>query len=231
MSQGGRPLHACLMARPDGMKVLAVGSQKGGVGKSTSSLYLAVRAAEALGGTAERPVVGLIDRDESRNLSRLLQMLPDLLPPGVVLLPGEELPSRQCGLALVVIDTPPGITAIPSLKQADLVLVPAIPEHQGIVNLAAYLHLLDAHRISVSPTMRLVALLPTMVEVRSPLHQQLLEDMRHIAAQHQPPLAVLTAVPRRARIRSYDLRTPEYDAPAKELFTHAQIIEANPIGS
>ncbi len=35
------------------MKVLAVGSQKGGAAKSTTSLYLATRFAEYLGGTED----------------------------------------------------------------------------------------------------------------------------------------------------------------------------------
>ncbi len=188
------------------MKVLAIGSQKGGVSKSTSVLYLATRAASHLGGTAERPAVGIVDRDESKNLSELLALRPDLLQPGVVLLQGDTLPPSTDGLELVVIDTPPGLSAIQSLREAHLVLVPVLPEDQGVVNLVKYLRNIEAQQITVSPDMRLVALLPAMVD-RTLLHRQRLDNIRQIAQRHVPPLVVLPPVPRRARIAAYDLST------------------------
>ncbi len=204
------------------MRVLAVGAQKGGVSKSTSTLYLATRAAEVYGGTAERPAVGIVDRDESLNLSKLLRLYPDLLRPGVVLLPGIELPPASSNLRLVIIDTPPGLSAIQSLKESHLVLVPVHPEDQGILNLVTYLENIEAQRLIVSPNMRLVALLPAMVE-RTVLHRERMADIRHIAEQHSPPLLVLPPIPRRARIATYDLSASEYDVVAKELFTHAHL--------
>jgi cellulose biosynthesis protein BcsQ len=205
------------------MKVLAVGAQKGGVGKSTSSLYLAARAAELLGGTAERSVVGLLDRDEAKNLSELVALRPDLLLPGVNLLEGEELPAARMGLQLVIVDTPPGFKATASLRESHMIVVPVLPEDQGIANLIKYLRNIEEQRLVVSPGMRLVALLPTMVEPRRILHQARMDDIRAIAADHHPTLSVLTPVQRRARIGAYDLRAPDYDQPAKELFDHAGI--------
>ncbi len=205
------------------MKVLAVGAQKGGVGKSTSSLYLAARAAELLGGTAERPVVGLLDRDEAKNLSELVALRPDLLSPGVTLLKGEELPLSRLGLQLIIVDTPPGFKATASLRESHMIVVPVLPEDQGIANLIKYLRNIEEQRLVVSPGMRLVALLPTMVEPRRILHQARMDDIRAIAADHHPTLSVLTPVQRRARIGAYDLRAPDYDHPAKELFDHAGI--------
>jgi len=114
------------------MRVLAVGSAKGGVSKTTSALYLAVRAATALGAREGDRAVAIVDRDESRNLTRLLAMRPELRWPGVDLVDGEDLPRAY---QLVVIDTPPGLSAIPSLKEADGVLVPVLPEDQGVTNL------------------------------------------------------------------------------------------------
>jgi cellulose biosynthesis protein BcsQ len=204
------------------MKVLAVGSQKGGVSKSTTTLYLATRAARFMGGSGVRPVVGILDRDESKNLTELLRLRPELLRPGVVLLQGDALPRPESGVDLVVIDTPPGLSAIQSLREAHLVLVPVHPEDQGVANLVRYLRGIEAQRLTVSPGMRLVALLPAMVE-RTVLHRERLDDIRQIAAHHRPPLAVLTPVPRRARIAAFDLDTPEYDLPARELFDHGLI--------
>ncbi len=70
--------------------ILAIAAGKGGVGKTTSALYIAAQAARLLGGTAEDPAVGIIDRDESRNLTKRLRLEPDLLRPGTVFLAGES---------------------------------------------------------------------------------------------------------------------------------------------
>ena len=198
------------------MKVLAVGSQKGGVSKSTTVLYLAARAAAHFGSTPARPAIGILDRDESRNLSRLLHLRPTLLPPGVRLLEGDALPSPSGGMCLVLVDTPPGLSAIQSLREAHLVLVPVHPEDQGVANLMEYLRSIEAQRLTISPGLRLLALLPSMVE-RTVLHREWLVAIGQIAASHRPPLTVLPPVPRRARIAQYDLDAPEYDASAKEI--------------
>lgn len=205
--------------------ILAVAAGKGGVGKTTTVFYIAAQAARLLGGTEEDPAVGIIDRDESRNLTRRLELEPDLLRPGVVALPGEELPPPGCGLDLVVLDTPPGHLSLDSLRQAQLVVVPVLPETNGVITLTEYLDNLELHRITVSPDMRLVALLPTML-MRTTTHAQRLADIRAIAAHHRPPLTMLTPVPRRTRIEGLDLDAPEYEAPAKELFAHAGIATA-----
>lgn len=210
------------------MKVLAIGAQKGGAGKTTSALFLATRAAEYLGGTREHPAVALIDRDESKNLSRLLRLDSSLLRPGVVLVAGEELPPRSAGLALTIIDTPPGLTAIKSLREANFIVVPVLPETQGVINLTQYLQNIEAQRLAVSPSMRLLALLPTKVQARTISDRQRLEDIRQIAQGQRPPLLVLPPVPQRETIKLYKLESSEYDAPAKELFTHAQIIDPSP---
>jgi excisionase family DNA binding protein len=204
------------------MKVLAVGSQKGGVSKSTTTLFLATRAAALSGGTAKRPTVGILDRDESKNLTELLRLRPELLRPGVVLLKGDTLPPPSAGLQLIVIDTPPGLSAIQSLREAHLVLVPVHPEDQGVANLVKYLRGIEAQRLTVSPGMRLVALLPAMVE-RTVLHRERLQDIRDIAAHYRPPLTVLSPVPRRARIAAFDLDAPEFALPARELFDNGLI--------
>lgn len=201
------------------MKVLAVGAQKGGVGKSTTALYLATRAAESLG-DGTHPVVGILDRDESKNLSRLLKFSPDLLRPGVVLLGGERVPPPDCGLKCVVVDTPPGVTAIEALRSADLLVVPVLAETQGVMNLLEYLKNIEDQRIAVNPRMQLLALLPTMVDGRMTLHRRLLKEIERIGSSRRPPLPVLSPIPRRSRIAEYHLDARDYDAAAKELFAH-----------
>ncbi len=205
------------------MKVLAVGSQKGGAAKSTTSLYLATRFAEYLGGTEDERVVGLLDRDgTSKNLSQMIDYRPELLRPGVKLLDGEALPREDERLKLVVIDTPPGLAAIDSLKSADLLVVPVVPSDQGVLNLQRYLQILETQRILLNPQMRVLALLPANVE-NTALHRARLDDIRAVAATQRIPLPVLSPVPHRARIDRWDLTAPEYNAPAKELFEYARV--------
>ncbi len=201
------------------MKVIAIGAQKGGVGKTTTALYMAAHAAGCL--AAGKARVALLDRDESRNLTQLLRLRPDLLAPGVELLPGTAVPPPNSRYDLVVIDTPPGVSAISSLAEANLVLVPVFPEPQGVANLVDYLNNIDNQARSVSPDMRLLALLPTLVDTRMDLHREHIALINQIAALRRPPLAVLPHVRRLSRIARYDLSAPDYATAAKELFAHA----------
>ena len=207
------------------MKVLACSSQKGGVGKSTSALYFSARAAAWLGRRNGRGRVALIDRDESKNLTRLLEIQPWACPLGVDLLPGENLPPPGAGYVLTVIDTPPGLSAIESLREANLVVVPVLPETQGVNTLIEFLQNIEAQRITISPAMRLVALLPTMVQKRLVMHQTHLADIAHISEDHEPPLVVLPAIARSARVGRCELGAPEYNAAAAELFRHNHLTE------
>jgi cellulose biosynthesis protein BcsQ len=200
-----------------GLNVLAVSAQKGGVGKTTTVLYAANHIARLLGGAV--PVVGIIDRDETRNLSKLVAAGLTALEPGVVLLPDYHVPREHPSLRLVILDTPPGYMAIRSLEEANLVAIPALPENNGIVNLVDYLKLLDDAKISVNPRMRLVAVLPTMV-MHNGLHAERLSDIRAIAGRQRPPLLVLDPIPRRAAIMRYDMDSPEYAAVAAALVAH-----------
>ena len=204
------------------LNVLAVSAQKGGVGKTTTALYIASHIGRLLGGTPERPTVGIIDRDETRNLSKIIGAGLAALAPGVALLPGYDVPRDHPSLRLVVIDTPPGYMAIRSLEEANLVAIPALPENNGIVNLVDYLKLLDDAKISVNPRMRLLAVLPTMV-MHNGLHHERLADIRTIAGARRPPLLVLDPIPRRAAIMRYDMDNPEYAAAAAELMAHGRI--------
>jgi chromosome partitioning protein len=213
------------------VKVLAISGQKGGVGKTTTSLYLAARAAEHLGGAHTGPVIALIDRDSSRNLTRLVETDGSLIRPGVILLAGESVPPEGSGYQLVIIDTPPGLDAINSLKEANLIVVPVTPETQGILNLVDHLENIRIQQIMVNPAMRLLALLPTRVLGHVTAHRQRLEDIHAIAAAQRPPLLVLPPIPERMRIQRYELSAPEYDQAAKELLIHAQILARTTTGA
>ncbi len=205
---------------------IAVSAWKGGVGKSTTSVYLAA----LLAGGANAPVA-LVDRDASRNLTAMVAQRPDLRDElagrGVSLVSGEEIPSRREGFAYIVIDTPPGDGAIASLRDATLVVLPVKPEDQSIGNFVKHLEQLDDARLAVSPHTRLLAALPTMVWrtgrslVRQ--HQDHLDNIAAIAARRHPPLPVLPYVPLSTRVMSFDLDAPEYRPVAEEILRYVTV--------
>lgn len=203
-------------------QVLAVSAPKGGVGKTTTVLYLAHNLSRAWDSTAERPLVGIIDREHSRNLSRSVRAGYIALHPGVVILPDEDVLSAPPGLRLILIDTPPGIEAISSLMEANLVLIPVIPEILSMVEFKDYLKELDRSSIVSSSSLRLVAALPTKVE-RTVEHRENLTDVVAIAARRRPPLTVLSPIPKRASIAKFEMDSPEYVALTKELLEHGHL--------
>jgi len=206
---------------------IAVSAWKGGVGKSTTSIYLAA----LLAGHGDGARVALVDRDASRNLTAMVEQRPDLrdelVARGVDLIAGEDLPPGRAAFRYIVIDTPPGDGAIASLRDATLVVLPVKPEDQSIGNFVKHLEQLDDARLAVSPHMRLLAALPTMVWrtgrslVRQ--HQDHLDNIAVIAARRRPPLPVLPYIPLSTRVMNFDLDAPEYRPVAKEILRHVAL--------
>jgi chromosome partitioning protein len=124
----GRKAAGAFSGAPGSTRVIAVCSQKGGVGKTTIAAHLAVRAAM----TGQGPIA-LIDTDPQGSLSEWWRARGDEtlalrtfkledLAAGVATI-------RNRGAAMAIIDTPPALTV--SIAQvmaaADLVVIPARP--------------------------------------------------------------------------------------------------------
>ncbi len=110
------------------MKVLALASQKGGVGKTTLSGHLAVEAERVGFGR-----VALVDTDPQHSLKDWwdVRTAPTPILVHVVLseLPAALLQLKAEGIDLVIVDTPPAITESirAVVRSADLVLIPTRP--------------------------------------------------------------------------------------------------------
>ncbi len=112
------------MSANAGMLVVVVASQKGGAGKSTIALHLAV--------AADLRTV-LLDMDPQKTLARWWENrdteTPALAEATIGLLSEKLQILREEGYELCVIDTPPSVTASISavIECADLVLIPVRP--------------------------------------------------------------------------------------------------------
>jgi chromosome partitioning protein len=156
------------------MKTVAVESQKGGSGKTTTTLNLAVAA-----GLAGKAVV-VIDLDPQASAagwkdSRAAET------PVVVSIPPARLPqaleaAREGGADLVLIDTAPHAesAALAAAKAADLILIPTRP---GILDLRAIGTTADLAKIAGKPAFVVFNALP-------PGATRLIEDARAAAAVH-----------------------------------------------
>jgi chromosome partitioning protein len=113
----------------DKMKVIAVATQKGGAGKSTIAIHLAVEAMRARPGTQ----VLLLDLDPQGSVIDWARRRSDPDPIVLQALPGNLSAyvdqAREDGVELVVIDTPPhaGATIDAAVRVADLVVIPIRP--------------------------------------------------------------------------------------------------------
>ena len=126
------------------MKKLVVASQKGGVGKTTLALHLAVAAHEAGAG----PVV-MVDVDPQGSLAAAWN-LREAEHPAMARTTISELGAtlkdlEADGFKLVVIDTPPAITDTISsvLELADLVVVPTRASPVDLASVGATLDLIE----------------------------------------------------------------------------------------
>lgn len=126
------------------MKIIALISQKGGTGKTTTATSLAVAAVAAGYSTA------IIDIDPQANAANWRDRRAEDGDPAVFATPAIRLPQqlaecRAAGADFVFIDTPgkSDSAAISAAKIADLVLIPAHHQAFDIETLAAVREVLD----------------------------------------------------------------------------------------
>jgi chromosome partitioning protein len=126
------------------MQTIAVVSQKGGAGKTTLAIHLAVLA-------ATRCVTLIVDTDPQATASRWSQWRGDADPEVIdcgapSLLAGKLAKAEALGAELVVIDTPPHADAMAraATRLADLILIPCRPRAFDLAALDATADLVRA---------------------------------------------------------------------------------------
>lgn len=192
------------MTYADGMPVISIVHTKGGVGKSTSALYLATVAAQR-----GHPVT-LLDADPQGTAS---EWASDAAGGGTPL-PFPVIPARLPlqipEAALVIIDTPPGTAGViqAAIDAADLVVVPT-----GVSPL-------DVRR--VWPTLEITAHRPTAVLLTGvALGTRLAAEAAALLAEEEIPV-IGTPIVRREAIKHAYGTIPAHKHGYDDVFTEIQ---------
>lgn len=186
------------------VKVLAIGNQKGGTGKTTTARNLAAVL-------ADRARVLLVDLDPQASLTRatmgeapagatvaaIMQGRPaqdaihnaggqDIIPASIDLaaLEVSKIGRLRSALAaldydLIIIDTPPslGILTLAALAAAHGVLIPVQPQGLDLGGLALMLDTINDMR-GINPGLQVIGILPTFYNPQYKHHAEVLEAMR-----------------------------------------------------
>lgn len=216
--------------------IIAVTNQKGGVGKTTSSINIAFYLAKAgkktllvdfdpqgnatsgLGidkseldatmadvVTGQKKLAEVIIPTEFKNLS-VAPTMPTLANTEVEIAQAEHRFSRlkyaiealNTEYDYILIDCPPSLSllTVNALIAAKYVLLPVQAEFYALEGLGQLLETMKLVRKNLNPTLDLIGVLPTMVDSRTSLSNQVLSEI----AKHFPAKVFKTTIPRNVRL-------------------------------
>jgi chromosome partitioning protein len=176
---------------------VVIANRKGGVGKTLTTIYTSrwlARMGEKVVINDLDPQRGIWDFAEAlgRPHGRILKNL-------AVVDPGVSLPFAP---DFVLVDTPPALdVSLPAMNAADWLIIPVIPDHQPVVQLAKFLEALEETRYE-RPYTRVLGIVPVNVR-RWREHQTMLGHVRQIGAEHS--IGVLEPVPNSRAVLRYSL--------------------------
>lgn len=216
--------------------IIAVTNQKGGVGKTTSSINIAFYLAKAgkktllvdfdpqgnatsglgidkseLDATmadvvmSQKKLAEVVIPTEFKNLS-VAPAMPTLANTEVEIAQAEHRFSRlkyaieglNTEYEYIIIDCPPSLSllTVNALIAAKYVLLPVQAEFYALEGLGQLLETMKLVRKNLNPTLDLIGVLPTMVDSRTSLSNQVLSEI----AKHFPAKVFKTTIPRNVRL-------------------------------
>ncbi|MDB5885010.1 MAG: putative ATPase, ParA type [Polaromonas sp.] len=129
------------------MSTIAVFNQKGGVGKTTATVHIAVAA--MLAGKK----VAVIDMDPQGSASAWATVRGQEVAPVVVQVPAHDLAraiegAQADGFNFIIVDSPPGVSPLTAqiIGAVDLVVIPVKPQPLDMAAVPATLKLVGARR-------------------------------------------------------------------------------------
>ena len=110
----------------------------------------------------------------------------------------------------ILIDSPPSLLTVNGLIAARYILLPVQAEFYALEGLGQLLETMKLVRKNINPTLDLLGVLPTMINSRTSLSQQVYEEIK----QHFPGKVFKQTIPRNIRLAeapSYGVPIGEYD--------------------
>jgi chromosome partitioning protein len=199
-------------------RIIAVANQKGGVGKTTTTVNLAAGLAQA-----GRRVL-LVDLDPQGNATMgsgidkraLTQTNRELAGAEVEMVDLDNRETRLKGALAIVagqydfilLDCPPSLSLLTlnGFVAADAVMIPMQCEYYALEGLTDLINTIKKVRAHFNPAIEIEGLLRTMFDPRNTLSQQVSDQLQ----QHFPDKIYETIIPRNVRLAE----APSYGTPA-----------------